>query len=215
MFWTFLLAHMIADYPLQPDWLVRAKRTLPGLALHVAIHLLTYLLLLGSARATFWTAAFILAGFHFLIDLGKNWLGTVRPQWIIWPYLIDQLLHYFTIYLVSAWFTARFPQLGLETPTWVILATIYLVITVVWYITERILTHTDRPYRARLVATGGLRMLVRGLIFTVLLLVNSILTPAILAAFIFPNITRQYTRKMLLIDLGVSFSGFFILKLLL
>ncbi len=46
MFWPLLLSHLVADYPLQTDGMVQAKKTLPGLTVHVAVHLLTMLVFL-------------------------------------------------------------------------------------------------------------------------------------------------------------------------
>jgi hypothetical protein len=39
MFWPLLLSHLVADYPLQTDAMVQAKKTVPGLTVHVAVHL--------------------------------------------------------------------------------------------------------------------------------------------------------------------------------
>ncbi|MGH8588374.1 MAG: hypothetical protein ACREXX_03240, partial [Gammaproteobacteria bacterium] len=38
MFWTLLMCHFVADYPLQTDAVVQAKKRLPGLLWHVTRH---------------------------------------------------------------------------------------------------------------------------------------------------------------------------------
>ena len=56
MFWPLFLAHLLADYPLQSDWMVQAKKTWPGLATHVAVHLATVLIVLNGFLRFEWHA---------------------------------------------------------------------------------------------------------------------------------------------------------------
>lgn len=39
-----LLAHLLGDYVLQPDWMARMKSTRRGLLLHIGVHLATLLI---------------------------------------------------------------------------------------------------------------------------------------------------------------------------
>ena len=88
MFWTLLLAHLIADYPLQSSWMVRAKRTLGGLTLHVAIHIVVMLILVGPALPQVWLPLAAIALVHFALDAGKNVArtGSSAAIWPIRPY---------------------------------------------------------------------------------------------------------------------------------
>ena len=52
MFWMLLLCHFLADYPLQSDAIVQAKKRLPGLIWHVTIHLVTMLVVILGLLGT-------------------------------------------------------------------------------------------------------------------------------------------------------------------
>ena len=86
MFWILLLCHFLADYPLQSDAIVQAKKCLPGLIWHVTIHLITMLVvilgLLGTDAQVALAAILALTGLHFFIDLWKTILSRLRPRWV-------------------------------------------------------------------------------------------------------------------------------------
>src|SRR4030042_686489 len=103
MFWQLLLAHFLADYPLQPRWLLAAKQRLWGLLLHVTIHFLTALLLVGDLRWKLLLPLLGLASVHFLIDLTKYRLAVTRPAWVRLPYFIDQALPLLPILGPARW----------------------------------------------------------------------------------------------------------------
>ena len=109
MFWQLLLAHFLADFPLQPRWLVDAKQRLGGLLLHTAIHLLTSLLLVGDLRWKLLLPVLALALAHFIIDLSKYRLAVIRPGWVRLPYFVDQAVHVLTL-LGAARGLARVPE---------------------------------------------------------------------------------------------------------
>jgi len=216
MFWLLVLAHLIADYPLQPDWMVRAKRGLPGLLLHVGIHFCVTAVVLGLGGADFWLPALALAGFHFVIDLGKNLVNRLRPQWVSGPYLIDQVFHYISMVIVYRWMPAN-P--GIQTPPVVYLAIAYLGITYVSFITERILSHARPAYRELVDRTRWRRILTRALIMSGLLLSWSLFTNLFAPSFFLqvrgtaPAGAAHYRRTMLLIDISISLAGFLFLIL--
>ncbi|MCI0398497.1 MAG: DUF3307 domain-containing protein, partial [Chloroflexi bacterium] len=65
---TLLLAHLIADFPLQTNRIYALKiRSNAGIALHVGIHLAVTILLLKNALAD-WLLLLILAVSHFTLD---------------------------------------------------------------------------------------------------------------------------------------------------
>ena len=80
MFWPLFLAHLLADYPLQTDSMVRAKKALPGLTMHVTIHLLTLVVILNGFIRFEWSATLpaVLAVtvLHFGIDTWKNFFSS-------------------------------------------------------------------------------------------------------------------------------------------
>src|SRR4029079_4542500 len=106
---TLFLAHLIADYPLQTNWLGQAKRHWPGLTIHVAIHLLVLLVICLPYTGLLWPYLLALAATHFAIDAFKNFLARRRPHWVNGPYLFDQLLHLISILAISYWANATLP----------------------------------------------------------------------------------------------------------
>jgi hypothetical protein len=99
MFYLFLLAHLVADFALQPLWLVRRKRRWDGLILHVAVVLACMLALplAEPAAAPLWPAMLAIAAAHLAVDRWKvhhaDWL--LRPPFV--PFLLDQALHLATL----------------------------------------------------------------------------------------------------------------------
>jgi len=130
MFWSLILSHFLADYPLQPYRLVIAKRQTAGLLVHVFIHLITMLVLIGAARSYLWPYLLVITITHFFIDVGKNWLSKARPELVVGPYLLDQLLHFLVVATVTAWaFRAEPAAAELPTITWQVLLLGYTLVT--------------------------------------------------------------------------------------
>ncbi len=104
------LAHIIGDFFLQPkQWVVdKEKRTWrsPYLYLHIALHFLLILLLVGSLR--FWLTALLLALSHFIIDLAKLLLQKpeTRRRW----FFVDQGLHLLLLLAVWGYHNNQFPD---------------------------------------------------------------------------------------------------------
>ena len=142
MFWTLLLAHLLADYPLQTDRLVVAKKHLPGLIIHVSIHWAVMMLLFLPVIGFAWPYILIIAISHFIIDAFKNFLGRQRPQWVIGPYILDQTLHMSSLLLISAWM-AQSTAIPVWTVTslWVVYTIGLLLATYIWFVSERIFVY--------------------------------------------------------------------------
>ena len=207
MFWTLALAHLIADYPLQTDGLVRAKVRWTGVALHATVHLLVMTILSGRASLRIWPALLALAAAHFTIDMTKSAVGHYRPRQVIVPYVIDQLLHIASLALVAFWIERQF---GVQRDqTWMIYAAAYLGATHVWYITERVAAHDDPSYRETVQAHRRLRPVMRGLALTVYLLAGAWLLPEspdtialfVAASLLLPYRREPFGRRMLAQDL--------------
>lgn len=226
VFWLFILAHFIADYPLQPSWLVRNKTRLWGLLLHVTIHLATMVILMGGSRGTLiWPFLITITIIHFFIDVGKNLVWKWRPQWVTGPYLVDQFLHYLTIALVAIWInqSVASDQLPPGSP-WVIFAIGFLIATYVWYITEFVTSPENTEYHREIVRTLWSRMTSRAIFIAILLAMFYWLLPNLdfpLGALLLftasisyfqPYAADCYWRRALFTDLTVAFcSAVFIL----
>jgi hypothetical protein len=89
-----VLAHVLGDFIIQPDRWVEHKRLhkhrSPYLYLHVLVHALTLLVLLGPGTA-FLLALTGIPLSHAVIDLIK--LHMERRRFGIWPFFIDQAAH--------------------------------------------------------------------------------------------------------------------------
>ena len=172
MFWALVLCHFIADYPLQTDGIVRAKRSLSGLSLHIAIHLLTKIAVIIGLLRISWQDSLptILAvvACHFAIDYWKNVLMRLRPQWIIFGYIQDQALHILSILLIAYW-NVQSSAAGLfdvGSPA-VIYATGYILVTQTWFITERLFVYRFKDYEAWVDQQRWPRMMSRAAIYSI------------------------------------------------
>jgi hypothetical protein len=207
MFWYLLLAHLIADYPLQPTWMVRNKVHLWALSLHVGVHLVAMLAIVGQIRQVIWPQILALAFAHFIIDVGKNTVYRLKPEWVIAPYLIDQLFHYISIWLVSVWIGRAHGSLPLPLAVpWVILAIGYLLVTYVWFITENILYYANPRYRLELKTQLWSRMIIRATLLTAMIFVWKpipVIAMAVPAPQCIPYLCGNYRIRALLTDLGV------------
>ncbi|RPI32521.1 MAG: DUF3307 domain-containing protein [Chloroflexota bacterium] len=208
MFWHLLFAHFVADYPLQPNWMVRNKDKISVLLLHTLIHFIVTVLFVGRAALVIWPYLLALTAAHFIIDVCKLTLGRYRPKWVIIPYVIDQVLHYISIWLVVVWIDASAGLLDLPfEPVWLIYATAYLVATYVWFISERILAYDEPDYREQVINLLWPRMLVRAGILTLFLfgwrLVAGI-SPSLAVTLRLRDQCYQYSPRAMLTDAGVG-----------
>lgn len=209
MFWTLLLCHLIADYPLQTDAMVQAKKRLPGLLFHVAVHLVTMLVILlglvGLAWRTVLPVVLAVTALHFAIDVWKNVLSKRKPQWVIGGYLQDQILHLASLWLVATWFA---PGSAFAIPErWVIYASGYVLVTHAWFVTERVLTYRDKARQTLVAAQLWPRMVSRALLLTLLLLGWHQFGSAGLASaavFIWPYGRSVARQRFLLTDIAVA-----------
>lgn len=173
MFWTLALAHLIGDYPLQTDRLVRLKRRWDGLLLHVAIHLALMLLLSGRDSLRIWPQLLALTAIHYAVDTLKNIETNRWPHVVILPYFLDQLLHILSLYFVARWIEGRHGVY--RDADWLIYAVAYLSVTHVWFITERIVAHRRSRYLAAVETYRWSRQLYRAAALTVFLLIGGLL----------------------------------------
>lgn len=97
---TLLLAHLIGDFPLQTNKIFKWKnQNNLGLAIHVAIHLGVAAVLMQHPLQ-YWPVLAVLGIAHFVTDWAKlRFPSQNQAAGFVW----DQLIHYATILLLSAW----------------------------------------------------------------------------------------------------------------
>jgi hypothetical protein len=181
LFWYLGLAHWLADFPLQSDWMAQHKANMWVLLLHALIHFVVSLAVLYPATGFTWPFVLALAGTHFAIDALKNWLNLHRPAWGAWSYLVDQLLHMVSLALVAVWIGMSIREVPVAFPVWAaIIASGLLWITFVWGITERVLWRRSRSLPEDRAARPWKRLVFRTGLYAVVLLSRQALVPAAL-----------------------------------
>ncbi len=92
-----LVAHLVADFPLQPDWMIRHKRRPAVLGLHVLIVVVVAALALGG-----WPAAvlLILCVTHLAMDAVKVYL----LEDSLGSFTLDQVVHLLVILFLAVLF---------------------------------------------------------------------------------------------------------------
>lgn len=216
MFWYLLFAHLLADYPLQPNWIVANKLNIRVLFLHVAIHFVVGTIIVALIDISLWPWVLVLALVHWTIDLGKNTFNRIYPGLVLSAYIIDQILHMITILGITIGIEAR---TGISTfslkPGWLIFAIIYLATTFVWYISERIIFYREPGYRDRVVEYAWTRMFARAVFLTAMLLVSLWISPKpifALALPVFPYPPNNQGIRALLTDVLVSLCGLILIR---
>jgi len=209
MFWYLLFAHFVADYPLQTNWIARNKGRIGVLALHAAIHLVSMLVLLAESALQLWPYLLALTAVHFCIDYGKNLLRKARPQWVIWPYLFDQVLHYLAIGALTAWITSNGVLFTLPFhPSVVIYATGYIIVTIAWFISERLLTAHQPAYQKQVIEQFWSRMITRAAMLTIFLLLGNglfLIAPIAGIRIPLPYTECSTRRRAIATDIAVAF----------
>src|SRR5712675_2745778 len=103
IFLKLYLAHLIADFILQPNWIAKNKRRTSRLLLHSFIHLVTAVALINKDLTSNIVAVLVvLALTHALCDFVKATL--TQDKWL--AFTVDQIIHLVIIILASIWLTA-------------------------------------------------------------------------------------------------------------
>jgi hypothetical protein len=208
MFWYLYLAHLIADYPLQLNWMVAAKRHWKGMLLHISIHVLVLLIMTWPVARSVWPYVLALAVIHLTIDSTKNVVNRLRPKWVIAPYVIDQIIHLASVLAVALWIEQKVPADSLSSARpWLAYAIGFLLATYVWFVSERILAYTDEAYRLEIHTHGWTRMITRALMVWALLSgMQAWLGPVILAManWQLPYFSGKFRRRAFIIDFLVA-----------
>jgi len=213
VFWYLLFAHLISDFPLQPTWMVMNKTRFGVLFLHVTIHFFVSLVFVFLIAREVWPFLVLLALIHFLIDTGKNYLNEKRPNWVVGPYIFDQILHISSIYFIAVLLeiNSGIPPFALG-PVWLIILIAYLFVTYIWYISERIIVYKNAAYFQQVVDKEWSRMLTRALFLTLSLIAwmnLSSLNVFMVGIINFPYRKKAFGIRALLTDLAISLGGAF------
>ncbi len=102
LFWLLLLAHFIADFPLQSDEIFALKSKYKwGVLPHILISFITNLIIAFPYLSfkSFWLAVVFLVSVHFLLDWSKILLTHKFLSDSLFIFLLDQLFHIFFIWL--------------------------------------------------------------------------------------------------------------------
>lgn len=101
IFIKLLLAHLVADFLLQPKkWVLHKQAHKIGskfLYFHIGLHMALSFLVLWDL--SYWKLVLVLGGLHYLIDLGKLYVDPHIKNSLV-PFVVDQLLHILAIYTV-------------------------------------------------------------------------------------------------------------------
>jgi len=100
---ALLVAHLVADFPLQPDWMIRRKRNPSVLALHGLLVAGTAALALGGLAGE---VLLILVGTHLAMDAIKVYL---LPN-SLGSFTLDQLVHLTVIIALAVAFPGTYAQ---------------------------------------------------------------------------------------------------------
>ncbi len=95
MLYLFLLAHLVADFILQSNWLVDRKQHWDGLLIHGGIVLVCMLMLplIDHSALALWSAILGITAVHIATDWCKIHYGKRIPGPPIVPFLLDQAIH--------------------------------------------------------------------------------------------------------------------------
>ena len=98
-----LLAHIVTDFVLQPDWLIKKKRKHKAASFHLYAHAFIsgLLSLLFTQLWEFWYVAIFIAVTHFLID----WWKLVSKKDNLYYFILDQLAHLLIVLISWLWIT--------------------------------------------------------------------------------------------------------------
>ena len=204
----------MADYPLQTDAMVIAKKTsLLGLVMHIAMHFLTILVVLCGILAVEISIgiglAIAVSGFHFIIDYWKNILSKLRPGWIVFGYIQDQILHYSSILLVTyLWHMSGWSSFMEVANPMIVYAIGFILVTHFWFVTERVLSYKNTIYSQWVDETMWSRMMSRGILYsTVIIGFNFWLLAVIIGAVVvgwndLESAVRKQTMMMDFVGVG-------------
>jgi len=205
VFWTLILAHFIGDFLLQTDWMARNRDKFWVLTLHTSIHFGVMLLLIGNSRSEYWPLITLLSLIHMGQDALKIVLVQRRPDLSVLAFFLDQILHYSFIWVFIWVFQmgAGFMTLA-QRPAWVMIAMAYLLVTFVWFITEKVLYQSKSDYVVNINETKYSRMVARAGMVSLFLFIRVWVIPGLAMVLPNPYSSSEHRKRFLLTDVSVS-----------
>jgi len=94
-------AHLIADFILQPGWMVAQKKRPAIMALHIIIVIATTIIVAGTIA---WLPLLIIGAVHLIIDVWKQIFGGQKLA----GFIIDQCAHLLSVVIVAMVFPGIF-----------------------------------------------------------------------------------------------------------
>lgn len=162
---ALLLAHAVADFLLQTDWMIRTKRRPTTLAVHIGIVLITAMICVGHWNAL---PVLALAGLHLVIDCIKTY-GGFRS---FLAFALDQIAHVATvigvaIYAPDLWQTGHWAGHSWILPILGFAAGLIFALSAGQHAVGLLMRPHASRLRQRGLRNGGrqIGMLERGLIF--------------------------------------------------
>ena len=212
MIWDLLFAHFLGDFLLQTDWIARKKGNFWVLGLHVAIVFALMFLLVGDVRALIWPYLLFIAVTHLVQDRGKILLTQWNQRARVAFFFLDQLLHIVIILGVLAWFNMQHgPLPASDKPYWAIIGLVLLLVTNVWFITERVIYADNIGYVESINETKHPRMLSRAVLTGLFFLLSLWVFPGLAFLYQAPYPYSSYQKRALLTDMCVSVFGVLLL----
>ena len=202
------MAHLTGDFLLQSDWMVKNRGKFWVLTLHSSIHLGLMLLLVGDARSVYWPVIGLITLIHLGQDALKVYLVRKKPGLSRPAFILDQLLHIFILWIFITGFQLGSGRMQMtQQPAWLMISIAYLAVTFVWFIAERTFFSADLDYVQHINDTKHSRMLTRGVLVSIFLVVRTWVLPGM--AMVLPNPYRssEYRQRALLTDSAVSLVG--------
>lgn len=147
LFFKLFLAHLIGDFCIQPDAWVKEKEIRkirsPKLYLHIGIHALALLLVLGFSP-TYWLGFVIVIVTHFLIDVTKLYWQTDSNRRVL--FFLDQLAHLAVLAIVVYMYTPFTINLSnVASPANLLLAIAFVFVTYVTAVVIKVLISRWSP----------------------------------------------------------------------
>ncbi len=154
-----ILAHFIADYPLQTNWLAKYKRNHAfGIFLHSFTHFVVSVILMIPFLhiGKIWLGVLIIFATHTLFDQLKVTLGKKTKWNPFLLYVLDQIAHLVVIYWVAVYYLGKItPQMSgfwLNLYTDSTIVSFFLTLTLVTYFYDvsrwtYLNTKKKRPYK--------------------------------------------------------------------
>jgi len=213
MFWVLLLSHLLGDFLLQSDWMARNRTKSWVLLLHGGIHFALMLLLVGQDRILLWPYLGLLVLIHIGQDSIKIKLNKIFTNQVIPMYILDQIVHILTIAVFTRWCEQAAGPISIPTkPVWALIAIVYLFVSYVWFISERVFNYTNPDYQRNINLTKFPRMLTRSGLTSLVLVAQMWAIPGMAATLYYPYPQSNFRRRAIYTDLSVSLvAGLFLI----